>query len=83
MDRVVTYFEHEEQMVRMERANTRLWILCILLILILVGTNVAWIYYESQWQVVTESTEIEAEQDGEVNIVGGGDVSYGSKSKDQ
>lgn len=83
MDKVITYFEHEEQMVRMERTNVRLWILCILLILMLVGTNIAWIYYESQWQVTTETTEIEAEQDGEINIVGGGDVNYGSESESQ
>lgn len=83
MDKVITYFEHEEQMVRMERTNIRLWILCILLILMLVGTNIAWIYYESQWQVTTETTEIEAEQDGEINIVGGGDVNYGSESESQ
>ena len=83
MDKVITYFEHEEQMVRIERTNVRLWILCILLILMLVGTNIAWIYYESQWQVTTETTEIEAEQDGEINIVGGGDVNYGSESESQ
>lgn len=81
MERVVTYYEHEENMARMERTNRRTWILCIILIVALLGTNAGWIYYESQWQYVQESTQIEAEQKGDLNIIGGGDVSYGTESK--
>ena len=32
----------------MERMNRRLWILCIVLVLLLAGTNGAWVYYESE-----------------------------------
>lgn len=35
---------------RLERVNTRLFALCIILIVMLVGTNAAWLYYENQWQ---------------------------------
>ena len=61
-----------------ERTVKRLWITILLLILLLVGTNAAWIYYESQFTV--EETSIEAQtddggtaianQNGEVTING-------------
>ena len=35
---------------RQERANRRLWIVCIILIIALVATNVAWIMYETQYK---------------------------------
>lgn len=71
---------YEGAFARMERANKRLWIVVIILIAALILTNAAWIYYESQFQV----TSIEAEQDGGgVNIVGGGDITYGPEGEDQ
>lgn len=49
MDKTIPYFAHEGIVARMERANRRLWVLCIVLIILLAGTNGAWIYYESQF----------------------------------
>lgn len=53
MDRMdqqsIPYFAHEGMMVRMERTIKRLWILCILLAVMLLATNAAWCYYESQF----------------------------------
>ena len=63
----VPYIVHEADMARQERTIKRLWILLILLIVLLVGSNVAWIAYESQFtdEIVTE---IDAEQEtGEGN----------------
>ena len=78
----VPYIVHESAMARTERGAKRLWIVIILLIVLLVGTNGAWLWYESQFEVV-ETTTIEAEQDGSgVNIVGGGNVDYGAKGND-
>ena len=48
-EKMIPYFAHEGIVAKMERANRRLWILCIVLILLLAGTNGAWIYYESQF----------------------------------
>ena len=59
-ERNVPYIVHEGAMALMERTVKRLWILIILLAVFLVGTNAAWIYYESQWEVV-ETTEITQE----------------------
>ena len=83
MDRTdinIPFIAYESGMDRQERANRRLWILCIILSLLLIGTNIGWICYQSQFEHVV--TEIEAEQDGDVNIVGGGDIAYGAENKD-
>lgn len=67
-----------------DKITKRLWILCIILIIALIGTNAGWIYYESQWQYV-ESTQIEqeVEQDTESgsNTFVGGDY-YGETSSE-
>ena len=55
-----------------ERTIKRLWVIIILLIVLFVGTNAAWIYYESQWEVV-ETTEITQENDGGYNNYIGND----------
>ena len=80
----VPYVAHESAMARAERQSKRLVAVIILLILLLVGSNIGWLVYNSQFEVAeTNETIIEAEQDGSgVNIVGGGDVDYGTESKD-
>ena len=72
----VPYIVHESDMARLERTIKRLWILLILLIVLLVGSNVAWIAYESQFteEVVTTETEAEQETEDGSNYVVGGDM---------
>ena len=65
----ISYAAHEGMMARMERTIRRLWILCIILILLLAGSNAAWIWYESQFEDVV-STEISQD----VNSEDGGDA---------
>lgn len=60
----VPYIVHESAMARQERTIKRLWILLILVISLLVATNGAWLWWESQWETV-ETTTIEAEQESE------------------
>lgn len=73
----VPYIVHESGMARLERTVKRLWILCILLILLLVGTNVAWIIYEAQFvDEIQIEQEVEAD-DGDAIVSGIGDISYG------
>jgi len=67
--KMIPYFCHEGEMARAERTIKRLWILCILLIVLLVGTNVAWIHYENQW----ETAETVVTQD--IDTVNGGNAS--------
>ena len=71
---------HEGDMARMERSNRRLWVVIIILIIVLCGTNAAWVYYESQFQVI-EETKIDAEQetDNGNNFIVGGDFNAETK----
>lgn len=78
----VPYIVHESALARMERMVKRLWIAVLVLIFLLVGTNGAWLWYESQFEDVVTTTTTEAEQDGSgVNIVGAGDVTYGAEGE--
>lgn len=62
-----------------ERTIKRLWIALILLIVLLVATNAAWLVYESQFtdEVVTENYEATADNDGVAIANGSGEVNYG------
>ncbi len=76
----IPYVAFEAAQSRLERIIKRQWILCIILIILLVGSNIAWLIYESQYEYY--ETSIEADQDGDgINIVGGGDVNYGAESE--
>ena len=73
----VPYIVHESAMARAERGAKRLWTVIILLIVLLVGTNGAWLWYESQFETVT--TEVTQENaDGYNNYIGNdGDIVNG------
>ena len=78
----IPYIAYESAMARMERANKRNFIIIIILIFALIATNAGWIIYEIQFETVETTTQIEAEQSGaDVNIVGGGDIHYGTESQ--
>ena len=66
----VPYIVHEASMARMERQAKRLWIAVLLLIVMLVGTNAAWLYYENKWETVYQEVTQEADN-GTNNFVGG------------
>ena len=76
MDKDVSYIAFESVCTRFERTIKRLWILVIILTVLLVGTNCAWLWYESQFQYVETSTEsYEADAtDGGVAIANGDGV---------
>ena len=59
-------------------------IIIIVLIVLLVLTNAMWLYAWQQYDYVYDDyTEVEASQDGDgVNIVGAGDIDYGTDSND-
>lgn len=80
-EKSIPYFVHEGDMARAERTIRRLWILCIILVLLLTVTNGAWLYYESQFEdvVTTEYTQDvtqDADGDGSNTFIGGD--SYGT-----
>lgn len=81
---VIPYYAHEGEMNRMERSNKRLWIVIIILIVALLGTNAGWLVYESQFVEETVEMTYSAEADENSNAVinGEGEVAiYGGESK--
>lgn len=82
--RAVPYIVYEAEQARNERTFKRMWVIVLVLIVLLVGSNIAWLAYEAQFETVEnyEETVIDAQQDGAgVNIVGGGDITYGPESQ--
>ena len=72
----VPYIVHEGVMSRFERVIKRLWIALIMTIILLVGTNIFWISYESQFE--DSVTVTQENDDGYNNYVGNdGDIING------
>ena len=65
----------------MERTIKRLWITIMLLIVLLVGTNVAWIIYEAQFEDVTEVKQEVDTGYGSATVSGTGNI-YGESKAD-
>ena len=85
MNDYISTVAFESVMARFERTIKRLWILLIILVLLLVGSNVAWLVYESQFedQVITQEVHQDADcGDNEYsgNIIGG---DYYGEANDQ
>lgn len=78
---LVPYIVYESSMSRLERTIKRLFILIVMLITCLVGSNIAWTVYVSQFDF------IDYEQDGDginnVNFGGQGDLSNVTESQSQ
>ena len=63
------------------KANSLKWfIICLVLIVLLVGSNIGWLIYESQFETIetTEEIVVDAENDGIANYIGNdGDIYNG------
>ena len=70
----VPYIVHEGMMARAERTAKRLWITILLLIVLLVGTNAGWIWFESQFEYSQTTQEVTQEIGYGDNSFIGGDV---------
>jgi cell division septal protein FtsQ len=71
----IPYVAFESAQIRLERTNRRLFILCIILILLLLATNIGWLYYENSFEdvVVTQDNA-----NGYNSYIGNdGDINYG------
>lgn len=54
-------------MARLERTIKRLWILLLVVIALFVLSNVAWLIYESQFEIVESTSTIEQDTSGSGN----------------
>jgi len=64
-----------------EQTIKKLWIIIIMLIILLFGSNAAWIVYESQYETVSVTQEVEQDANNGTNNFVGGDY-YGSAESD-
>lgn len=76
---VMPIAQHEKDQDRLMKIIKSLISVIIVLIVLLVGTNIAWIIYESQFEVVEENTTITQDnENGYNNYIGNdGDINYG------
>lgn len=79
----VPYVVHESAMARAERQTKALVWVIVLLIVLLVGSNGAWLWYENQFEVVEETTtetytiDQDAETGNNNSVINGGEVANG------
>ena len=72
-EKMIPYIAFESATARQERTIKRLWIICLVLIFALLGTNAGWIYYESSFEDVVVTQEATADGSSDINLqnVGG------------
>ncbi len=80
-DGIVPYYVMEGVVDRQSTTIKRMWVLCILLVVLLVGSNAGWLWYESQFEDVETTQKVEQEvetddNDGGIIITGIGNI-YG------
>ena len=68
----VPYIAHQSAAARQERQIRRMWIVTLFLICALIGTNFAWVVYESSFEeiVTTEEIIVDADDNGNANYIG-------------
>jgi hypothetical protein len=82
----IPFFVMESAVDRLSTINKRLWILCILLTILLVVSNLEWLHYESQFEDVVTTQEVSqtidsGEGGGGITVTGIGDI-YGEGETD-
>lgn len=75
MNEKVDYIIFESALARLERQNKRLFILCLVIFLAFVASNMAWVVYENQFEDTTVTQEVDTGE-GNANVIGVGDY-YG------
>ena len=74
----VSRFAFESATSSLERNNKRLWIVVLVLIILLAVSNGAWIWYESQFEIVETWQDVSQTADGNSDIRFVGGDYYGS-----
>lgn len=69
-DRQVPYYVYEGEQARSERHIKRLWILCIIIFLALIGTNAGWIIYESRFEDIVITQDGKTDAGGNITLSG-------------
>lgn len=87
MEKDVPYIVYESEAARHERTVKRLITVIVLIVLLLVGTNMAWLYVFNQYDFSSTTTEITTDE-GNTNLLeaganaNGGVINNGNNSED-
>ncbi len=74
----VSYYTHENLRAQMVDANTKWFILVLVLVVLFVGSNAFWIIRETQFATETTEIEVKTEDGGNANYIGNdGDIYNG------
>ena len=78
----IPFVVHEAEVTRLDKTIKRLFVLCIILIVIAVGTNAYWIWNESQYEdiVTTVTQEVDGSDGGNATINDGVHINGESKA---
>ena len=79
----VPYIVHESAMARSERHIRRLVIALIVAVVMIVASNLAWLYVWNSYEYVGDSS-VSVEGEGNANYIGNdGDISNGTNSSEE
>lgn len=78
---MIPYYVHEGEISRLERLNKRLWILILVIFISLIGTNAGWIIYESQYEDIVVTQDVDTGE-GTAVVSGTGNAIYGESQTD-
>lgn len=70
----VPYIAYESELSRLERIIKRQFALIVITLVLLIGTNGVWIWYESQFEEVVTTTTTTQDVQQDVNTEGDGDA---------
>ncbi|MBQ6127079.1 hypothetical protein IJI69_00310 [Candidatus Saccharibacteria bacterium] len=69
---------YETAMAFAERTTVRLWVIIIILAVMLIGTNIGWLLYESQFETVSDEYAYEIQQKAvtgsNYSVIGNGNI---------
>ena len=86
MDKDVPYIVYESEAARHERTVKRLLTALLITILLMVGTNMAWLYVFNQYDITSEEITVEGQEAANANYMGAnasGVINNESKSPDK
>lgn len=72
MEKDVPYIVYESEAARHERTVKRLISALLIAILLIVGSNLAWLYVFNQYDITSESYTVESGSDGNSNMLQAG-----------
>lgn len=77
----ISFFEHEQEIFRLERANKRLWIFGLIIFAAFVISNLIWLQYEMQFEdvVATITQDLDSGEGGTATI--NGDVNINGENQ--